>query len=177
MAGAQGVSVGDKAPGFTVNEVSGRVWSLRDMRSQGSPLFLYFINDRDNLSSRASSYINRMVRAYTPSHVKWYGIINAREDRTRSYVTEFNPPYQVLMDRNMTAVQLYGLQNAPAVIMIDRQGRVAKIWRGFSGPMLKDLNRTLARVNGKRVKRLDFSRTPSVTQYGQPFIRARAGAG
>lgn len=177
LAAAQGVQPGDPAPAFTVNNAAGKPVLLRDLRNQGSPFFLYFINDRDNVSGRASSFINRMVRSYTPSKVKWYGIINSREDRARSYLSEFNPPYQVYLDPQMTTVQLYGFQSAPAVVEIDGEGKVVKIWRGFSGWMLKDLNREIARVNGKRAKAFDFSRTPSVTQYGQAFIGARRGAG
>ncbi|WP_227624934.1 peroxiredoxin family protein [Fimbriimonas ginsengisoli] len=176
-ATAQGVTVGSRPARFSAMTIDGRQIFIRDLRNQGAPFFLYFINDRDNLSSRASTEINRMVRGYGKSKAKWYAISNAPADRARSYVVEFKPPYQVLMDDHLSTIQAFGIQNAPAVVMIDREGKVAKIWKGFSGPMLKDLNRTVARVNGKRVRWYDFSRAPSVTTFGEPFIQSRPGAG
>lgn len=177
VAAAQGLRVGDKVPSFSVVGPDGKQVFLKDMQNAGSPIFLFFINDRDGTSASAAGYINKIAGAYTPSKVKWYGIINAREDRLRSYQSEMNPPYQLYMDPTLSAVQTFKAQGSPYVVLINKSGRVAHIWNGYSGANLKDLNRAVARANGRKVASIDFRRTPSTVQYGRGFITQPGAAG
>jgi len=171
IGSAQNLHPGNAAPKFNVKDIAGREYLLSNLMDQGSPTFLYFINIRDNTSRQASSYINKIIQNYTPSPTKWFGIVNAPEDKLRSYQSEMSPPYQLLMDEGLNSMQIYHAKSSPTIVEIDKSGNVMHTWQGFSASNLKSLNRAVAAANGKRVMEMDFSRAPSTVVYGDPFIK------
>jgi peroxiredoxin len=175
IAFGQKLQVGQAAPDFNAATITGQRMYLKDLQATGSPLFLYFINESDPISSQASNYINRIVKAYTPSSTKWYGVINVAPERAHSYQAEFNPPYQLLLDTGLASMQTFKAESSPTIVEIDKEGKIAHVWAGLSGAMMKSLNRAVARANGKRVATMDFSQLPSTTQFGQAFVRNGGG--
>ncbi len=174
-AGAQGL-VGKDAPAFSVMSSEGKRVFLKDLLGE-RPIFLFFINDRDAVSSQAAPYIHRIIRTYSPGKSRWFGVMNSRADRARSWNAQFNAPYRLFMDEDLTMVRQFQVENSPTVVMISPEGKVVREWRGFSGYWLKDLNRAVAQANGQKFKYIDFNRTPSTTRYGANYIMNNAGGG
>jgi len=169
--------VGKAVPPFTTLAIGGQRVSFDDMKGQGSPIFIYFINGSDPLSSQASNYINRIASAYSPSKTKWFGIINQPEEKVRSYQAEFNPPYQLLMDTNSSSMQLLGAQSSPTLVEIGSDGKIKREWTGLSAPLMKSINREVARANGMKPAEMDFSKLPSTTQVGLRFVAGTNNGG
>lgn len=166
---------GDNLPQFAITGQDGKRWVAKDFQKPGQRTFLYFINDMDNTSRQASTEINRLVKMY--GGAQWYGVVNAREDRVRSYASEFQPPYPLLLDPDLRTIMTLGIKSAPTVVMIDGKGRIGKVWTGFGRDAMASLNRTLAASAGKRAQRFDNSNVPTQTKYGQTYVKARAGNG
>ncbi len=166
-------SSGMRPLGFSALSRSGKRMYIRDLVANG-PAFLYFINQGDNTNSQFARELSRIQGAYGPSKTKWYGVINAERSRTDSWVAEFNPSYEVLMDPELSLVQLYGVESSPALLYIGADGQIIKQWMGFSGFWLKDINKFFADVEGRTMKYIDFNKTPSTTRYGNGYFLRRS---
>jgi peroxiredoxin len=165
----QSLSPGEQAPEFLAQSIEGKRISLKDLRGEGV-VFLYFIRDGDPVNNEAMNTIHRMIRAYYPNdHAKFFGVINVDQNRARSWNAEINPPYKLLLDPKNELVYKYKIESSPAIVEIDTQGRIVKEWQGFSGYWLKDLNGFLAKATRKKLQQFDFTKTPSVTQFGRPY--------
>ncbi len=167
--GYQGLTPGEQAPEFLIPSIEGKRLSLKDLRGEGV-VFLYFIRDGDPVNNEAMNTIHRMIRAYYPNnHAKFFGVINVDQNRARSWNAEINPPYKLLLDPKNELVYKYKIESSPAIVEIDSSGKIVKEWQGFSGYWLKDLNGFLAKATRKPLQKFDFSKTPSVTQFGRPY--------
>jgi hypothetical protein len=160
---------GSRPLGFSAMSRTGKRMFVRDLVVNG-PAFLYFIRHGDNVNNQFARELGRIQNAYGTTKTKWYGIINADRSRTDSWIAEIDPAYEVLMDPELSLVQLYGVESSPALLYIGADGQIIKQWMGYSGFWLKDINKFLADVEGVEMKKLDFSRTPSSTRYGAGYI-------
>ncbi|MBN9501451.1 MAG: hypothetical protein BGO01_01385 [Armatimonadetes bacterium 55-13] len=165
----QSLTPGDLAPEFLISSIEGKRLSLKDLRGEGV-VFLYFIKDGDSVNNDAMPYIHRLIRAYYPNeHAKFFGVINVDQSRARAWNAEINPPYKLLLDPRGDLIYKYKIESSPAIVEIDTEGKIVKEWQGFSGYWLKDLNGFVSKATRKPLKQFDFSKTPSVTQFGRPY--------
>lgn len=165
----QSLTPGELAPEFFIDSIEGKRLSLKDLRGEGV-VFLYFIRDGDPVNNEAMSVIHRMIRAYYPNeHAKFFGVINAEQNRARSWNAEIDPPYKLLLDPRLELIYKYRIESSPAIVEIDTHGKIVKEWQGYSGFWLKDLNGFLAKATRKPLRQFDFTKTPSVTQFGRPY--------
>lgn len=168
-AAYQSLTPGEQAPEFLAQSIEGKRISLKDLRGEGV-VFLYFIRDGDPVNNEAMNTIHRMIKAYYPNnHAKFFGVINVDQNRARSWNAEINPPYKLLLDPRLELVYKYKIESSPAIVEIDTDGKIVKEWQGFSGFWLKDLNGFLAKATRKPLQQFDFTKTPSVTQFGRPY--------
>jgi hypothetical protein len=142
---------------------------VRDLVANG-PAFIYFIRHGDSVNDQFARQLHKIQAAYGPGKTKWYGIVNADRSRTDSWIAEFDPHYEVLMDPELSLVQLYGIESSPAVVLIGTDGKIIKQWMGYSGYWLKDLNKSIAQQENVKMANIDFNRTPSSTRYGARYI-------
>jgi hypothetical protein len=168
---AQSWQAGDKLPNFSIKSTDGKTLSRQDLLSDG-PIFLYFIQDGDGVNNLAMPWITRIISSYVPGHARWYGVFSGRSDRADSWTAEFNPPFRLLLDTDLTVVKTLHVKTSPTVIQVDSSGAVVDEWSGYSGYYLKALNRAMAKANGMRPAKIDFRHTPSTTRYGMPYIMA-----
>jgi len=168
--------IGDKVPSFSVTSMGGKQLFLKDMQT-GGPIFIYFMRDGDSVSQQDTTYVNSIIRAYGASRVTWYGVVNAREDRARSFQAEANPAFQLERDENLAAVKAFSLTNAPAVFEISRRGTLMNSWLGYSATNLKAINAEVARVSRRHLEMLDFSGAPSTAQFGSNYSAVTGSSG
>ena len=145
--------------------MGGKEILYKDMKASG-PLFLYFIRDGDSVCQEETDYISKIAGAYGATRATWYGILNAREDRARSFQAEHNPAFRLVRDEYLKAVHAFGVLSAPTIIQVSSRGSIVHIWHGYSAASLNEINKAFATVNRKPVQALDFSRAPAVTMYG-----------
>lgn len=173
-ASAQALRAGSAAPAFSLTNSEGSILYLKDLQANG-PFFLYFINPEDPTNALAVTYIDRIAGAYAPAKAKWYGVIAARQDRAQAWQSEINPPYQLYLDPDLTTVRTLHIQSSPTVMLIDASGHIVKEWDGLSATALKDLNRTVARINHAKAQTIDLTNAPATTRFGAQYGNTTAG--
>jgi len=167
-ASAFQAKIGLPSPKFSAVSIDGKRLFLGDLQNEG-PIFLYFMRDGDPTTRLATTYIERIVRSYVPSRANWYAVVDGRADRMRSVASEYNLPFRMLRDADLSVVHAFGIQNSPAVVEIGSDGKVMNIWKGYSGYRLKAINKATAEINYRKVRHIDFSKTPSTTIYGVDY--------
>lgn len=166
--GQQNWKPGEAAPKFTIMALDGTRRTIGQLKEEG-PFFLYFIHDGDPVNSLAKRFVDRIAGAYMPARTKWYGVVDMKANRARSFNSEGVTPYKFLLDPDSSVRKLFKVESSPTVILVGSDGRIVKAWPGFSAYWLKDINAEAARVNRQPMKRLDFSKAPSVTIFGSGY--------
>ena len=162
---------GDPAPKFSVTSMSGKQIFFQDMQT-GGPVFIYFIRDGDEVSQQMTLYVNKIIRAYGETRSTWYGLINAREDRARSYQAEVDPAFRLERDETNVATKAFGVSSAPSVMEYSSKGKLLHSWKGYSADKLKDINAAFAKSNHRPVQVVDFSDVPTTARYGSDYNTA-----
>ena len=162
-------TTGSRAMGFSAVSVTGNRVFVNEMLKDG-PVFVYFIRPGDGVNSKFAQQISRILSKYPNRKLRWYGVINGDQQRAKSWAAEFNPKFDLLLDNNLEWVQRYAIQSSPALMLLGTDGKPIKTWSGFSGYWLKDINKTLAEREELPVTYIDFSNTPSKTEYGTRYV-------
>ncbi len=125
------IGAGDRAPDFSLQDVSGRRLSLGD--AKGKVVLLDFW----------ATYCEP-CRASIPFFEELHGeqgkdgllILGINEDvytgHVKDFLKETGITYTVLMDSGQTAARRYGVRKFPETFLIDRTGVVRKKWIGFA---------------------------------------------
>ncbi|HWA81966.1 MAG TPA: redoxin domain-containing protein [Fimbriimonadaceae bacterium] len=169
-AQTQDLRPGEKAPAFLATTIDGNRVAFQDL-NKGGPVFLYFIREGDRVNTAASTYVDRILKAYMPARAKWFGVTDGDEAHARSWLARYNNPYQMLMDRDRRLVHAFQIASSPTVIEIRSDGTIGGEWIGYSGPELKSLNMATARANRIRAKAINLSGAPSTTEYGEAYAK------
>ncbi|MBP7682657.1 MAG: peroxiredoxin [Deltaproteobacteria bacterium] len=132
--GAASLSVGDPAPAFSLADQDGRVRTLAEY--QGRPVVLYFY-PRDatpGCTTEACAFRDAWDRLQATGAVV-LGVSTDDEASHRNFRNEHGLPFDLLSDPESVAADAYhvpvrlGTFAARHTFLIDRDGRVAHIWR------------------------------------------------
>ena len=126
-----GVSVGDKALDFKLNDLKGNAVSLSDFLGQ-KPVFLIctttwcphcvtIIPDLKKLYAKYKSKPLEMIAVY----------INEPEDRVKSFAEKHELPYKVLLDIEGAVANSYQIRGVPTLMVIDKKGTIRYVGHGI----------------------------------------------
>ena len=130
---------GDIAPDFTSTTNTGETLSLHDLK--GKPVVLYFYpkDDTPGCTKQACGIRD----AYADFSAAGAVVLGLSPDPVKSHVNfikKFELPFTLLVDENKAIAQAYGvwgeksfmgrkyMGNHRVTFLIDREGRIAKIW-------------------------------------------------
>lgn len=144
----------------------GREYALRDLLRQG-PVVLTFIKIGCPCSQAAQPYFNQVAAAY-PS-VRVLGVIDGELGPAQLWIRQLRTAYPVLLDPDLKLVRLFGVENSAYVIVVDRYGRIAMHWPGYSASMLQQLGAALASMTGTPFRPIDTLDAPADLYTGCPY--------
>jgi hypothetical protein len=75
----------------------------------------------------------------------------------------------VLLDPDLKLVRSFGVENSAYVIVVDRHGRIAMHWPGYSASMLQQLGAALASMTGTPFRPIDTLDAPADLYTGCPY--------
>lgn len=154
------------APRFARHGADGEAYALLDLTRQG-PVVLTFIKDGCPCSEAAQPFFNQIAAAYPDA--RFLGVIDVEAEAARRWTSTFGVSYPVLPDPQHELVKDYAARNSAYVILIDRDGRIARYWPGFSSTMLDDLGSALARLCGVTRTAVNIADAPVEMYTGCPF--------
>ncbi len=118
------------APDFTLASLSGS--NLRLQEQRGNVVMLNFWATWCGPCRREMPQLNRLYGKYRDAGFVLLGV-NVDEDRARAagLAQKLGVQFPVLFDPAQSVTRLYDLGSMPATVLIDRDGRVRYIHRGY----------------------------------------------
>lgn len=155
-------ALGSQAPGFTLNGVDGRTYSLDQALAQG-PLLLVFIKSGCPACDLALPYLSRLRQAYPGGWTLW-AISQDPLGRSQEYAQRFDLPFPVLVDEAGYPVsKAYDPPATPTLFLIEANGRVTYSNHGFSKDDINQVSRLIAdrlQVEARVIAQPDDGRPP-----------------
>ena len=125
-----GLSVGDRAPDFSLKNQDGQTISLADFRGK-KPIVVYFYPKDDTAGcTRESCSFRDQYTAFTDAGVEVIGISSDSEASHRAFADKYRLPFSLLTDHGGKVRSAYGVPATLGLVpgrvtyVIDREGIV-----------------------------------------------------
>lgn len=129
-ASAIGIMTGQRAPDFTLNDLSGKSLTLSALRDK-KPVLLIFWATWCPACRQTIPYFSELHTQYGPRGLEVISINIATNDplpRVQSFQEVNKLPYRILYDEQNEVSRLYGVFGIPTSLLIDRDGII--VYRG-----------------------------------------------
>jgi peroxiredoxin len=119
-----------QAPDFTLHAMSGPNMHLQDQR--GRVVMVNFWATWCAPCRQEMPHLNRLYQKYRSSGFVLLGV-NVDEDPSKAaeVVTKLGVTFPVLLDADKRVSKLYDLNTMPSTVLIDREGKVRYVHRGY----------------------------------------------
>ena len=127
---AYALSVGQKAPDFTLKSFTGK--NLRLAEQRGKIILLNFWATWCTPCRQEIPQLNKIHQKYSRLGVSVWGVNIDKSDKVaRSMANQLNVSYPILHDGNKSIGDTYSPTAMPYTLLIDRNGKIRKIYLGY----------------------------------------------
>jgi thioredoxin-dependent peroxiredoxin len=129
------LSIGDKAPGFSLASSSGDTVKLTDFTGKNYLVLIFYPGDDTPGCTKQLCAVRDDFAKFEAKNAKVFGVNPADGDSHRKFITKFGFQFPLLIDQGGTAAKLYGCDNGPSVkrtvYVIDPQGMIIYAKQGL----------------------------------------------
>jgi peroxiredoxin len=143
------IVAGNAAPGFSLQGVDGKEYSLDKLRQQG-PVVAAFFKISCPVCQFTFPYIERLYQRYGGDGVTFLGISQDDAKDTKEFAKEFGTTFPMVLDekqKGYLASNAYGLASVPTIFLIETDGTVKVSSMGFDK---KDLESIAGELAGRK---------------------------
>ncbi|MBI1757485.1 MAG: redoxin domain-containing protein [Fimbriimonas ginsengisoli] len=155
------------APGLDAVDAAGHPLKLVGLTGHGST-FLVFIKDGCPCSSDAQPFFNRFFEAYG-AKVAFAGVIDVESAPAARWAADHTMAYPIVPDYRLKVVRAYGAVSSAYSALIGHDGKIVRMWPGYSRAILTDINKKLSAAAGMPERPIDFSVAPTEPATGCSF--------
>lgn len=137
--------VGQPAPNFKVISISGQTISQDNYR--GHVLILDFFATWCQPCRQSIPHLAEMNRKYGKQGLQILGLsVDEEGERSiKSFTDEFRIPYPLALAGDATTVD-FGVRSVPVMYLIDKKGKIAEVYRGYSNEMGRAAEQSIKRL-------------------------------
>lgn len=161
---------GFPAPAFEATDTEGQQQSLASLTQKG-PLFLYFALTDCPCTIEAQPHYERLSKLYR-GKVSFLAVTNADVQGAKSWKSEFSVPYPVVSSPDLALMKLYGVNRSVYALLIGKDGKIIRMWPGYSAAMLQEVNSEMEEATGSGPVRFDTGMAPKIMTSGCEFPKA-----
>ncbi|MER3496658.1 MAG: hypothetical protein C4320_07750 [Armatimonadota bacterium] len=132
------------------------------------PQFVYFIKEGCPCSYDAEPFFKALEASYGKK-VRFAAVTDGDLAAAKRWSTELSQPFPIASDPELRAMRAFGAKASVYSCLIDRKGRIVRLWPGFSKTLLTDINKTIAREAGEALRPLDLTFAPVEKATGCTF--------
>jgi peroxiredoxin len=122
--------LGDRAEDFTLKSASGENVRLREQR--GKVILLVFWASHCQHCQRQLQALNALHDRYaTDGFVVWAVSLDHHAEVAIEQARRWQLKHQILFDPDHAITRLYRVNDVPTALLLDRDGRVQKLFNGF----------------------------------------------
>ena len=131
-----GLSVGDKAPDFSLNDQSGKTRSLRATKGKVLVLFFYPKDDTPGCTIEACGFRDE-YSSFSKYGVNVWGVSNDSLESHKDFSEKYNLPFPLLIDNENNLRKRYEVPSILGVIpgrvtyVIDKSGEIRLIFNNL----------------------------------------------
>ncbi|MDH8001284.1 thiol-disulfide oxidoreductase ResA [Bacillus cereus] len=134
------VKIGSTAPDFVLVDLEGNTHQLSDYRGKG--VFLNFWATWCKPCEKEMPYMNKLYPEYKKKGVEILAVdADETEIAIKSFRDQYNLSFPMMVDKGNQVLNTYGVGPIPATYLIDKNGKVVKIFIG--GMTLKDIKESM----------------------------------
>jgi peroxiredoxin len=139
------LTIGTKAPEFTLKTLDGKGFSLSDETALG-PVVLAFFKVSCPTCQYAFPFLERLHKAYGHQRARLFGVSQNNAKETAAFVKEFGVAFPILLDdtRAYPVSNSYGLTNVPTIFWIAEDGEIEISSVGWVKAEFEQINRKMA---------------------------------
>lgn len=137
--------VNARAPDFALHSIDGDTLRLSEFRSE--VVLLSFVSERCTRCRQSSPFFEELQNRYQADGLKVIGVdIQGKPESASHMVAELGLTFPVLLDTDQSVSRLYDLNQLPLTLLIDREGAVSFINKGFRGDSGAQIDAELKRL-------------------------------
>ncbi len=158
------LTAGQEAPEFSLPDVHGKRFSLRDALRRG-PVVVAFFKVTCPVCQYAMPFVERLHQAHK-GKATIVGISQHPKKETEQFMREYGISMPVLLDdpERYAASNGYGLTNVPTLFLIAADGEIEVCSVGWNKQDFKTINRKLSKAASERPPAM-FHRGEDVADY------------
>lgn len=159
------LSMGAKAPDFTLNILDGKQFSLNDALSSG-PVLLAFFKVSCPTCQYALPFYERLYKAYSRRGLSFVGVSQNTAKETAAFAKQFGITFPLLLDEigKYPVSNAYGLTNVPTLFWIAQDGEIEVSSVGWLKADFDQINRKMAELDKAPLAAI-FTAGDSVLDY------------
>ena len=129
------LSVGTKAPNFTVKDTQGNTVSLSDYEGKTVVLYFYPKDDTPGCTKEACSFRDNYA-VYQGKDVAVFGVSGDDESSHQDFTSKFSLPFPLLADTSKFMMQAYDVDGGGyakrVTYIIDGQGNISHVYTSIN---------------------------------------------
>jgi peroxiredoxin len=121
--------VGRAAPDFTLRDLAGESTTLSALH--GKAVLLDFWGTYCGPCKEEMPTIERLQEEYRDKGLEVWGVTDDSEEKAQKFLTDNHRALPTLIDQRRSVFKTYEIEGIPVLVLIDRDGKVAKFWDGM----------------------------------------------
>jgi peroxiredoxin len=155
------------APTFTVKDVAGATIEIGGPHMK-RPQFVYFVNN-DCPCSYAAEPLFHALAAQFKGQIDFISVTDGTPDQAKHWVSEMQVEYPLIADPKVEIMKAYHATSSAYSALVTKDGRIEKLWPGFSKDLLLDMNSEMAKTLGQPERPFDTQYAPIKPATGCSF--------
>jgi peroxiredoxin len=121
--------VGRAAPDFTLRDLAGESTTLSAL--YGKAVLLDFWGTYCGPCKEEMPSVERLQEEYRDKGLEVWGVTDDSEDKAQKFLRDNHRALPTLIDQGRSVFKKYEIKGIPVLVLIDRDGKVAKFWDGM----------------------------------------------
>jgi peroxiredoxin len=156
------------AAAFELKDIEGRSVAIAPANGE-RPQFLYFVLDGCPCSFDAEPLFHRLYERYK-GKVDFISITDGDEKKARDWNGQMLVPYTLISDPSLEVVRAYKARASVYSVLITKDGRIERMWPGYSQGILAEQNALMAKLSGVKEEPFDAQYAPVEKATGCNFL-------
>ena len=155
------------APGFNTKDVIGKEVVLAPPVAD-RPQFVYFVLDGCPCSFEGEPLYHDLSERFR-GQVDFISVTNAPMEKAKRWCAQMAVPHPVISDPHLEIIKAYQAKNSLYSALINKEGKIVKMWPGYSAGILLEMNKLMAKEAGVKEKSFDTKYAPKEQSSGCTF--------
>jgi peroxiredoxin len=169
MEESAGAVAGRPAPSFVLKSTKDEMVASQELLKKG-PVVVVMTKDGCPCSIESQPYFNQIHASYKDV-ATFVGVIDADIPVAQLYAGSLSVPYPLLVETKEKTFRDFGADQSVYTYLIGRDGKLIRVWPGYSAKTLIELNEAVAEAAGVKPRAITLKNAPAVMTSGCYFFK------